>query len=200
MLARRPALAGLAAVLPLLASRPGGAQTVEVAEGVIGDPAAPVTIIEYSSLTCPHCAAFHNETLPGLKQRYIDTGKARLVLRDFPLDQHALQAAVIAHCAGPQRYPTFVNVFFAQQQNWARASDPLQALKQLAKLGGLGEAEVDACLADKQLEEAILRIRLEGQQKFDIRSTPTFIIDGKSYPGNRSVDEFAQIIEPLLKS
>jgi protein-disulfide isomerase len=157
-----------------------------------------VTMIEYSSLTCPHCAAFHTDTLPGLKQRFIDAGKLRLVVRDFPLDESALKGAMIAHCAGPERYVRFMDVFFAQQQSWARAADPVAALKQLAKLGGLGEEQVDACLADKALEEAVLQARLTGQQTFNIRSTPTFIIDGKAYPGNRSVDEFAAIIEPLL--
>ena len=178
---------------------PVPAPAAELQESAIGAPDAPVTMIEYSSLTCPHCAAFHTDTLPGLKERYIDTGKVRLVLRDFPLDEAALRAAMIAHCAGPERHARFVDVFFAQQQNWARAKDPVQALTQLAKLGGLGEAEVKACLADQELEKAVLQARLDGQQRFDIRSTPTFIIDGKAYPGNRSVEEFAEIIDPMLE-
>jgi protein-disulfide isomerase len=187
-----------AALLAVLCSGPATAPAAELVESVVGDPQAPVTMIEYSSLTCPHCASFHTDTLPGLKERYIDTGKVRLVLRDFPLDESALRAAMIAHCAGPERHARFIDVFFAQQQNWARAQDPVQALTQLAKLGGLGEAEVQACLADRELEEAVLQARLDGQQQFEIRSTPTFIVDGKAYPGNRSVDEFAEIIEPLL--
>lgn len=199
MLSRRLALAGLAAGIAGFGAHGGATQAAEIIEGVVGDPNAPVTMIEYSSLTCPHCAAFHEQTLPGLKERFIDTGKVRLVIRDFPLDQNALRAAVIAHCAGPERYPAFVDVFFAQQESWATAEDPVRALKQLAKLGGLGEAEIDACLADRGMEEAILQMRLAGQQQFDIRSTPTFIIDGKAYPGNRTVDEFAAIIDPLLE-
>jgi protein-disulfide isomerase len=199
MLARRAALAALIAGLSLVGTQPGHAQGSAVPlESSIGDPAAPVTMIEYASLTCPHCAAFHEETLPGLKERYIDTGKVRLIFRDFPLDQMALQAAMIAHCAGPERHLAFVDVFFAQQESWSRASDPVAALKQLARLGGLGEAEIDACLADAQLEEAVLQTRLQGQNQFDIQSTPTFIIDGKAYPGSRSVEEFAAIIDPLL--
>ena len=190
----------LAAIGFILAGLAGGrAQAATFGEGYLGDPNAPVTMIEYSSLTCPHCAEFHKDTLPALKERYIDTGKVRLVLRDFPLDESALKAAVIAHCAGPERYPSFVDVFFRQQQSWARANDPVQALKQLARLGGLSEARADACLADQALEKAVLQARLEGQQSFNIRSTPTFIIDGKAYPGSRSVEDFAAIIEPLLK-
>lgn len=170
----------------------------DLAESGIGDAAAPVTIVEYSSLTCSHCAAFHNTTLPELKKRYIDTGKVRLVLRDFPLDQVALKAAVIAHCAGPERRPQFIDVFFAQQASWIRAKDPVQALKQLAQLGGLSAEKADACLADKSLEDAVLQARLDGQQKFDISSTPTFIVDGKSYAGDQSIEQFAALVDPLL--
>ena len=197
-LARRLALAGLLAALVPLAAAPLAAQTAPVTEGSLGDPAAPVTIIEYSSLTCPHCAAFQKETLPGLKTRYIDTGKVHFVMRDFPLDQIALRAAVIAHCAGPERYPAFVDVFFQQQASWIRAADPVQALKQLARLGGLGAEQADACLADKAMEDAVLKSRLEAQQKFDVKSTPTFIVNGKSYSGEKSVEDFAAIIDPLL--
>jgi protein-disulfide isomerase len=188
-----------AVLLAALWLAPGPARAVELQESAIGDSQAPVTMIEYSSLTCPHCASFHTDTLPGLKERYIDTGKVRLVLRDFPLDEAALRATMIAHCAGPERHARFVDVFFAQQENWARAKDPVQALTQLAKLGGLSEAEVEVCLADQELEKAVLQARLDGQQQFEIRSTPTFIIDGKAYPGNRSVEEFGEIIEPLLE-
>jgi protein-disulfide isomerase len=104
----------------------------------------------------------------------------------------------VAHCAGPERQPKFVDVFFAQQQSWARASDPVQALKQLARLGGLGADQIDACLADKDLENAVLQARLDGEKQYDIRSTPTFIIGGKSYAGEQSADEFAKLIDPLL--
>lgn len=185
-------------VLGTLSVGVGRAFAVDLGEPALGVATAPVTIIEYSSLTCPHCAAFHTQTLPELTKRYIDTGKVRLVLRDFPLDETALKASVIAHCAGPERAPKFVQVFFTQQQSWARAADPVQALTQLARLGGLGEAEIKACLADKDLENAILQARLDGEQKYDIRSTPSFIIGGKTVPGALSADEFAAMIDPLL--
>jgi protein-disulfide isomerase len=194
----RLVLVRLAFVVVLGLLSPGAARAVDLGEPSVGDPAAPVTIVEYSSFTCPHCAAFHANTLPELKKRYIDTGKVRLVLRDYPLDQNALTAAVIAHCAGPERQPQFAEVFFAQQSNWARASDPTAALKQLAQLGGLGSAEIDACLADKDLENAILQAQLDAQNKYDIRSTPSFIIDGKTYAGGQTIEKFAEIIDPLL--
>lgn len=195
---RDTVLIGLGVIGLGLVRPPEAAGAADLGELVLGDPSAPVTVIEYASLTCDHCGAFHRETLPEFKRRYVDTGKVKLVFRDFPLEQNALRAAMIARCAGPGRRYNFVDAFFGHQEGWAHAKDPLAALKQLAKLGGMGEAEIDACLADKTVEEAVLQSRLTGQSSFDIRSTPTFIINGKAYPGNRSVEELAEIIDPLL--
>lgn len=181
--------------LPLVLSEGSAAEPMDQA---LGDADAPVTIIEYSSLTCPHCAQFHNEVLPDLKERYIATGKARLVYRDFPLDQRALAAAALAHCAGPDRYFGLLEVLFETQETWARA-ESLQPLKGLGRLAGMSETEMDACLADEELTNGILQMRLDGQDKYDISSTPTFVIDGETYAGSRSVDEFAEIIEPLIE-
>jgi protein-disulfide isomerase len=181
--------------LPLVLSESSAA---EPQEQILGNPDAPVTIIEYASLTCPHCAQFHNEVLPELKERYIAPGKVRLIYRDFPLDQTALAAAALAHCAGPERYFSMLDVLFETQSNWARADDPVAALKRLGKLGGLTEPEIEACLADEELTDGILSQRLAGQNEYDIGSTPTFIIDGKSYPGARDAEEFGELIDPLL--
>jgi protein-disulfide isomerase len=170
----------------------------EPQEQVLGKPNAPVTIIEYASLTCSHCAQFHNEVLPKLKERYIAPGKVRLIYRDFPLDQTALAAAALAHCAGPDRYFSMLEVLFKTQSNWARADDPIAALKQLGKLGGLTDQAMNACLADEQLTNGILQGRLAGENEYKIGSTPTFVIDGKAYPGSRDVEEFAKLIDPLL--
>jgi protein-disulfide isomerase len=180
---------------PLVLSESSAA---EPQEQVLGDPDAPVTIIEYASLTCPHCAQFHTEVLPKLKERYIAPGKVRLIYRDFPLDQTALAAAALAHCAGPERYFSMLDVLFQTQSNWARDDDPIAALKRLGKLGGLTEEKMTACLADEELTDGILRERLAGQNEHDIGSTPTFIIDGKAYPGSRDVEEFGELIDPLL--
>lgn len=169
----------------------------EIGETAIGDPAAPVTLIEYSSLSCPHCARFHNDVYPALKERYIDTGKVRMIFRDFPLNQPALQATVVAHCGGSERYVGFIDVMFKTQANWSQSPDPVSELKQLAKLGGLGEEQVDACLNDQALVDSIIQGRLDGQTEHDVQSTPTFVINDEVYTGNRSIDEFAAIIEPL---
>jgi protein-disulfide isomerase len=177
---------------------PSASVAAEPQEQILGNPNAPVTIIEYASLTCSHCAQFHNEVLPALKERYITPGKVRLIYRDFPLDQTALAAAALAHCAGPERYFSMLEVMFETQANWARADDPIPALRQLGKLGGLSDQTMDACLADETLANGILQGRLAGENEFKIGSTPTFIIDGKAYPGSRDVDEFGKLIEPLL--
>ena len=181
--------------LPLALSEGAAA---EPQEQILGNPDAPVTIIEYASLTCPHCAQFHNEVLPELKERYIVPGKVRLIYRDFPLDQVALAAAALAHCAGPDRYFSMLDVLFETQSNWARADDPITALKRLGKLGGLTEQEMQACLTDEALTDGILQTRLEGQNEYDIGSTPTFVIDGKTYSGSRDVEEFSELLDPLL--
>jgi protein-disulfide isomerase len=181
--------------LPLVLSESSAA---EPQEQILGDPQAPVTIIEYASLTCPHCAQFHTEVLPELKERYIVPGKVRLIYRDFPLDQRALTAAALAHCAGPDRYFSFLDVLFQTQASWAQADDHVAALKRLGKLGGLSEAQIDACLADEELTDGILRIRLEGQDQHQIASTPTLVIDGETYAGSRDVEELGAVIDPLI--
>jgi protein-disulfide isomerase len=181
--------------MPLVLSEGSAA---EPQEQILGDPQAPVTIIEYASLTCPHCAQFHTEVLPQLKERYIEPGKVRMIYRDFPLDERALTAAALAHCAGPDRYFSFLDVLFQTQASWARADDYVAALKRLGKLGGLSEEKIDACLADQELTDGILRTRLEGQNEHDIGSTPTFIIDGQTYAGARDIEEFAALIDPLV--
>ncbi len=174
------------------------AQGRVVREVVLGRPDAPATVIEYFSLTCPHCATFHRETLPIIKQKYIETGRLKWVLRDFPLDRYALVAAVLAHCAGPERYPAFVETFLETQAQWARSPDPLAALRTLAKLGGLSDEEMDACLADESMVDGILRMRLEGERTFGVDSTPTFIIAGQRHSGAIPPAEFERLLQPLF--
>ncbi len=177
--------------------RPAWAMKAE--EVAIGHADAPVTVVEYASLTCPHCAHFHVDILPILEKRYIEPGKVRWVFRDFPLDRFALMAAMLAHCAGPERYPAFVSVFFETQQQWTRARDPLAALRSIAKLGGLTDEQMDACLADRELLDSILQMRLEGQQTYGVDSTPSFLVAGKLHAGAIEADQFAKLLDPLLQ-
>ncbi len=170
----------------------------EVEERVLGRDDAPVAVIEYFSFTCPACALFHRETFPELERRYIATGKVRWILRDFPLDRHALFAALIAHCAGPARYRAFLDVFLENQRRWASSSNPLEALRSLAQLGGLSAEEVDACLTDGAMIDAVLRMRLEAEQRYGVTATPTFLIGGNTLVGAVDLETFAARIEAAL--
>ena len=189
-----------AILLTVAAVTPAAAIDTEAAlkERATGDPAAPVTMIEYASLTCPHCATFHNDTYAAFKARYIDTGKVRLIYRDFPLDGVALRAAMMARCTIDQRYFGLVQVLYKSQNNWARAKDPVAELAKIGRLAGIDQATFDACMASEELINGILEIR-QSAAATGVRSTPTFVIGGKVYPGNRLIEEFAEIIEPLLK-
>lgn len=181
--------------LPVAQSESTAAEPVEQA---LGDPNAPVTIIEYSSLTCPHCAQFHNEIMPELKERYIAPGKVRWVYRDFPLDQRALAASMLTHCAGPDRYFGLLDVLFQTQSSWARA-EGLSELMGLGRLAGMSEQQMQQCLENEELGNRILQTRLDAQEAHDVSSTPSFVIDGTTYAGSRSVEEFSRLIEPLLE-
>jgi protein-disulfide isomerase len=160
---------------------------------VLGKPDAPVTIFEYASLTCPHCAAFEKEILPQIKTEWIDTGKAKLVFRDFPLDGSALKAAIVARCAPPERFYGFIGVLFAQQGSWGLAQDPVPGISRIAKLGGMSDDQVQACLKDDALQNKVLAGRLAAEQQYQVESTPTFFINGKKVVGAKEEDIVAAI-------
>ncbi|MDI1227198.1 MAG: thioredoxin domain-containing protein [bacterium] len=172
-----------------------------LAERSIGDVDAPVTVIEYASMTCPHCARFHNEILPVVKQRLIDTGKLRLIFRDYPLDTHALKASMMARCLDRARYFQLVEVIFKQQTSWIKGTDPLVGLKQLGALAGMEPAYVDTCVANPQLQQFVLAGMQEGQQKYKIKATPTFIFNNgaEQMEGDKNPEDFDEIVEKLLK-
>ncbi len=157
---------------------------------ILGNPDAPITIVEYASLTCPHCAHFANEVLPELKKKWIDTGKAKLVLRDFPLDEPALRAAMIARCAPRERFYAYVDTLFAAQEKWVMAKDYREALARLVKIGGMSKDEFDNCLNNTALENKIVEERLVASKELDVNSTPTFFINGTKFTGAPTVDEF----------
>jgi len=164
---------------------------------ILGNPEAPITIVEYASLTCPHCAHFTNEVLPEIKKEWIDTGKAKLVLRDFPLDEPALRAAMITRCAPPDRYYAFVDAFFAAQEKWVRSPDYREALTRLAKLGGMGKEQFDTCLKNTELENKIVEQRLKATQELDVSSTPTFFVNGTKLAGAPTVEALEKLLSGL---
>ena len=168
---------------------------------ILGNPDAPITIVEYASLTCPHCAHFTNDILPELKKKWIETGKAKLVLRDYPLDEPALRAAMIARCAPPDRYYAFVDTFFGSQEKWVTARDYRDALARLVKLGGMSREEFDQCLKNTTLENKIVEGRLIASKELDVNSTPTFFINGTKFTGAPTVEEFDKALSaPAAKS
>jgi protein-disulfide isomerase len=164
--------------------------TITPEDRVLGKADAPVTIIEYASLTCPHCAAFDAETLPQLKKEWIDTGKAKLVFRDFPLDGLALKGAKLARCAPPERFYGFIDVLFRQQDVWARAADPQAALGRIAKLGGMSDEQFQTCMKDDTVENQILAGRMAAEKDAKVESTPTFFVNGKKLVGALPYDSF----------
>jgi protein-disulfide isomerase len=168
-------------------------------EQSIGNADAAVTVIEYASMTCGHCAAFHNNTYPELKKRYIDTGKVRYILREFPLDPLAAGAFMLARCAGEGKYFPLVETLF-QQQAQCVVQQPIEPLLKIARQAGFSQASFDACLKDQKMLEGIEWVRNRGSDKFGVNSTPTFFINGKMHRGGMSIDELAKVIDPLLKA
>jgi len=164
---------------------------------VLGNADAPVTIVEYASMTCPHCANFHANTLPGIKTKYIDTGKAKLILREFPFDPRAEAGFMLARCS-KDKYYAMADVLFKQQENWVRAQDGQAALLQLARLAGFSQESFNACLTDQKLLDDIRAVRERGNAEFGVESTPTFFINGQKYAGSMSVDEMSAIIDGML--
>lgn len=160
----------------------------------LGKPDAPVTIFEFASLTCPHCAEFDAETLPQVRANWIDAGKARLIYRDYPLDQNALKAAIVARCAPEGQFFNFIDVLFKNQANWAEGSpdEVTQALLRIARLGGISEERFNACLNDKALSDRILDERLTAQNQYGVNSTPTFFVNGKKVVGALPYEQFDQ--------
>jgi protein-disulfide isomerase len=202
---RRPIAARLrfpliVAFLVALAA-PGAAQPVpSLPEAAVGRDDAPVTVVEYSSLGCSHCAAFHAEVLPQLKTRYVDTGKVRWVARDFPLGQLQLAGAVAARCAGPQGYLSLMEVLFRTQERWMTSADPIGELEKMMRQTGVGKARFDACLQDRALIEGIMAHAQEVQKSKLVTATPTFVVNGERIVGMTAVEDFAAIIDRHLKS
>jgi len=159
----------------------------------IGKADAPGTVVEYFSLNCPHCARFAADSFPRLKSEWIDAGKIKWVMRDFPLNDVSLAAAMIAHCSG-DRYLAFVDAFFKTQNAWGAAKDPLSEIKTVARLGGMDSAAVDKCLTDNAMLQQINARSAEASDKFKIDSTPSFLVNGRLATGEMSYDAFVKLL------
>ena len=193
---------GLIGASPAVAQapKPGNAASLlapNAQDRVLGKPEAPITIIEYASASCPHCAHFATEVLPKLKEKWIDSGKAKLILRDYPLDELALRAEMLARCAPPERFYPLIETFFETQDKWVVAKDWRAALERIARLAGIGKKEFDSCLADKGLEDQITQSRLTAAQQLGVQATPTFFINGTKFGGAPTVDAFDQVLSGL---
>ncbi len=202
-------LGGLLGSVPLAAFlQPAKAQDAAMAElmkpgpledMVLGDPKAPVTVIEYASMTCPHCAHFAEATYPELKKKYIDTGKVRFIFREFPLDPLAAAGSMLARCAGKDKYFPMVETLFSQQREWV-TQKPLQPLLAIAKQAGFTQESFEKCLNDRKLQSDIEAVRNIAAEKFGVNSTPTIFVNGKKVNGALSIEEMDKILAPLIKS
>jgi protein-disulfide isomerase len=167
---------------------------------VEGQANAPVTIVEYASMTCSHCAAFHTGTYAAMKARYIDTGKVRYILREFPLDPLAAGAFMLARCAGDGKYYPMVDALFTQQKDWAFVQNPIPNLLKIAKNFGFTDQSFEQCLSNQKMLDGIEETRQRAAQKFGVNSTPTFFINGKMHRGAMTIEELEKEIQPFLKS
>ncbi|MCR9138906.1 MAG: DsbA family protein [Alphaproteobacteria bacterium] len=167
-------------------------------EMYLGDADAPVKIVEYMSMTCPHCAAFHNDTFKQIVTDYVDTGKVQFILREFPFDPRATAAIMLARCAPEDKFFPMVDVFMQQQSVWARAQDARQALLDISKLAGFTQETFEACLTNQKLVDDVNAVRTKAAEQFGVNSTPTFLINGKRYSGNMSVERMSALIDSML--
>ena len=201
------AAAAASAAVPL--ARPAFAETTETdlaelakagpaGEVVLGSATAPVTIIEYASMTCPHCAHFASTTLPELQKRYIDTGKVRFIFREFPLDALAAAGFMLARCAGNDKFMPVVDTLFAKQREWM-VEKPIEPLRGIAKQFGFTQQSFDECLANQKVLDGIQDVRDRAAEKLGVNSTPTFFINGKKLSGDQSIEALAKEIDPYLK-
>jgi protein-disulfide isomerase len=194
--------AGLIEVAPALAQNARVDVEQLMAEGALpdvveGQANAPVTVVEYASMTCSHCAAFATKVYPALKSKYIDTGKAKLILREFPLDPLATAGFMLARCSGDKR-EAMIELLFAQQKNWAFVDKPLDGLLNVVKQTGMTQETFERCLKDQALYDKINMVRDRGAEKFGVNATPTFFINGKRVSGEMTVEQLDKEIAPLL--
>ena len=204
LLARLGRLFGALAVMALVFSMPpaAGGESLDGKAGdkAFGDADAPIVMIEYYSLNCPYCAAFHRLVFPPLKAAYIETGKVRFVFRDFPLNWTALEAAILTHCAAPERYLALQNALFENARAWNGAEAPLQALAKIGAEHGVERATFKRCLEDGRLERQVLEAYEFASEELGVDSTPTFFIDGEKHVGGMAFETLSEKLDALLRA
>ena len=203
---RRTALLGLATAAAASAGGQLRAQAGDprLTERGTGDPAAPVRVTEFFSLTCSHCAAFHRDTWPRVKRDLVETGTVRMVWWDFPLDRVALTAAVVARSLPADRYEGFIGTLLGSQDRWAFRPDPIEELAKLAALAGMSRTQFDAARGDEALGRAVLAGRLEAEREFQVQATPSFAFrrgaQTRTQSGNLGFDRFLQLVEEVNRA
>jgi len=209
---RREILAGISTIALLAAlPMPAFAQAKKVNEAelhkpgalgdhILGNKDAKVTVVEYASFTCGHCASFHQNTFPKLKEKYIDTGKVKLIFRVFPTApaELSIAAGMIAHCAGEDRYFALTSALFETQRTWMTAN-AVPVLQKLANQAGISEEKFKSCLSDKALAQEIQQVAVRGFETFGVNATPTIFVNGTRIEGDTSIEELSKVIDPLLK-
>jgi protein-disulfide isomerase len=216
MLTAGAAVVGVAAVWglawPSMAQRKKAAAAVEfsleelmkqgpLADLALGKDDAPITVVEYASMTCGHCASFHNKVFPALKEKYVDTGKVRFIFREFPLDNLAAAASMLARCAGGEKTFPLISALFHTQETWAfTRGDPRPELLKVARQAGFTQETFDKCLSDQKLLDDIAAVRTRASETFGVNSTPTFFVNGKKLDAGPTLEEFDKVFAPILKS
>jgi protein-disulfide isomerase len=198
------AIAAAAILLPPGLPRAQPVADPRLAERSTGRAEAPVTVFEFFSLTCGHCAAFHRDTWPQVRRELVEPGIVRMVWRDFPLDQVGLLAAVVARSLPPERYDAFTGTLLANQDRWAFRPDPIEELARLAALAGLPRAQFDAARADQVTARALINGRLEAEREFQIQSTPSFVFQSgrqsQTQAGNITFEAFARRVQEVRRA
>ena len=163
-----------------------------------GNEDAKIQMLEFASLTCGHCAKFHNEVMPIIKKNYIEKGLIHFTYKDFPLDKYALKATIIARCSGNKNFFNFLDVFYKKQKDWTRTQDPFKSLLKIAKFGGLKDEELKVCVGNKSIEDGVLKDRLKSSKDYDITATPTIYLNGEKYKGDLTIEALDSKLKSLL--
>ena len=197
---RRHVLSGLIAAPLATTPLSALAQATAPATGdiVLGDPDAPLTVIEYASFTCPHCMRFHVNTWPRIKKEYVDTGKIKFILREVYFDKYGLWVSMTARCGGEKGFYAMSDTFLKQQSSWTNAPDIGQAIQQIGRRAGLSQEQLNACLSDTDYAKELLAAYQKNAADDGIRSTPSFIINGELHSGNMSFEAFAKLLDAVL--